>query len=276
VARKFAAIGKQLDAVESMVNRHDLTAMYHHLSNVQQLIRPPPTGQAPLEILTHLESVSSTIKELLANPRCVLSETEQKQLGALLRMYGPKFKLLTDNLSDSISKYLAPMEIFFQGCTSAQQPLLVDQLHSRLSSLESGLSAIQRSATNWPQPPVGPGQFGGSGMSTPIRSGHSNGGSQFVMVVFVQNISFTTPPETQGSSTTDLENLIHKLTARINVLENAAAADDVPPISLEGTQIKNKTQLKAWLVVHTSPTVVDLVSCVPDVLAFLGMASRST
>jgi hypothetical protein len=163
LACKFAAIGKQLDAVKSTVNLHDLTAMDHHLSNVQQLIRPPPTGQAPLEILTHLESVSSTIKELLANPRCVLSETEQKQLGALLRTYGPKFKLLTDNLSDSISKYLAPMEIFFQGCTSAQQPLLGDQLHSRLSSLESGLSAVQRSATNWPQPPVGPGQFGEQG-----------------------------------------------------------------------------------------------------------------
>jgi hypothetical protein len=113
-------------------------------------------------------------------------------------------------------------------------------------------------------------------MSTPIRSGHSNGGSQFGMGVFGQNISFATPPGTQGSSSTDLENLIHRLTARIDVLENAAAADDGPPISLNGTQIKNKTQLKAWLVAHTSPTVVDLVPCFPDVLALLVMASRST
>jgi hypothetical protein len=153
VARKFAAIGKQLEVVELTVNRHDLTAMDHHLSNVQRLIGPHPTGQAPLEILTHLESVSATIKELLAKPRSVLSETEQQQLGALLRTYGPELKLLTDNLSNSINKYLAPMEIFFQGCTSAQQPLLGDQLHSRLSLLESGLTAIQRTATNWPQPP---------------------------------------------------------------------------------------------------------------------------
>jgi hypothetical protein len=115
VARKIAAIGKQLEAVESTVNRHNLTAMDHHLSNVQWLIGPRPTGQAPLEILTHLESFSSTIKELLAKPRSVLSETEQQQLGALLRTYGPKFKLLTDNLSDSINKYLAPIEIFFKG-----------------------------------------------------------------------------------------------------------------------------------------------------------------
>jgi hypothetical protein len=91
VARKFAAIGTQLEAVESTVNCHDLTAMDHHLSNVQRLIGPQPTGQAPLEILTHLESVSSTIKELLAKPRSVLSETEQQQLGALKRTYGPKF-----------------------------------------------------------------------------------------------------------------------------------------------------------------------------------------
>jgi hypothetical protein len=276
VARKFAAIGKQLEVIKSTVNRHNLTAMDHHLSNVQRLIGAQPTGQAPLEILTHLESVSSTIKELLAKPRSVLLETEQQQLGALLRTYWPKFKLLTDNLPDSINNYLAPMEIFFQGCTSAQQPLLGDQLHSRLSSFESGLSAIQRTATNWSQPPVGPGQFGGSGLSTPIRSGHSNGGSQFGMGVFGQKISFTTPPGTQGSSSTDLENLFHRLTARIDVLENAAAADDGPPISLEGTQIKNKTQLKAWLVAHTSPTVVDLVPCFPDVLALLGMASWST
>jgi hypothetical protein len=96
-------------------------------------------------------------------------------------------------------------------------------------------------------------------VNTYIRSGHSNGGSQFGMGVFGQNISFTTPPATQGPSSTDLENLIHRLTARIDVLENAAAADDGLPISLEGTQIKNKTQLKAWLVAHTSPTVVDLV-----------------
>jgi hypothetical protein len=113
-------------------------------------------------------------------------------------------------------------------------------------------------------------------MSTPIRSGHSNGGFQFGMGVFGQNISFTTPPGTQGSSTADLENLVHRLTARIDVLENAAAADDGPPILLEGTQIKNKTQLKTWLVAHTSSAVVDLVSCFPDVLALLGMVSRST
>jgi hypothetical protein len=156
VARKFAAIGKHLEAVESMINRHNLTTMDHHLSNVQRLIGPRPSGQAPLEILTHLESISSTIKELLAKPRSVLSETEQQQLRALLWRYGPEFKLLTDNLSNSINKYLAPMEIFFQGCTSAQQPLLGDQLHSRLSSLESSLTAIQQTATNWPQPPVGP------------------------------------------------------------------------------------------------------------------------
>jgi hypothetical protein len=73
-----------------------------------------------------------------------------------------------------------------------------------------------------------------------------------------------------------LENLVHRLTARIDALENAAAADDGPPISLEGTQIKNMTQLKAWLVAHTSPTLVDLVPCFPDVLALLGMVSRST
>jgi hypothetical protein len=196
LARNFAAIGRQLEAVKLTVNCHDLTAMDHHLSNVQRLIGPRPTGQAPLEILTHLESDSSTIKELLAKPRSVLSETEQQQLRALLRTDGPEFKLLTDNFS----KYLAPMEIIFQGCTSAQQPLLGDQLHSRLSLLESGLKAIQRTATNWPQPPVGPSQFGGSGMSTPTRSGHSNGGSQFGIGVFGQNISFTTPPGTHGSS----------------------------------------------------------------------------
>jgi hypothetical protein len=94
--------------------------------------------------------------------------------------------------------------------------------------------------------------------------------------VFGQNISFTTPPGTQGSSTVDLENLIHRLTARIDVLENAAAADDGPPILLEGMQIKNKPQVKSWLVAHTSMTVVDIVPCFPDVLALLGMASRST
>jgi hypothetical protein len=35
LARNFAAIGRQLEAVKLTVNCHDLTAMDHHLSNVQ-------------------------------------------------------------------------------------------------------------------------------------------------------------------------------------------------------------------------------------------------
>jgi hypothetical protein len=71
-----------------------------------------------------------------------------------------------------------------------------------------------------------------------------------------------------------LEDLIFGLTSRINKFENAAAADDGPPITLEGIQIKNKIQLKAWLTTNTDQPVKDLVSCFPDVLGLLGMAGR--
>jgi hypothetical protein len=61
----------------SKVNHHDLPAMDHHLSNLQRLIGQRPIDQSPIEVLTHLEMISTSVKELSNNPRTILSDAEQ-------------------------------------------------------------------------------------------------------------------------------------------------------------------------------------------------------
>jgi hypothetical protein len=69
-----------MDGIEATVKHHNLPAMDHHLSNLQQLIGQRPIDQLPIEVLTHLEMTATSIKELSNNPRNILSDTEQKQL----------------------------------------------------------------------------------------------------------------------------------------------------------------------------------------------------
>jgi hypothetical protein len=168
------------------------------------------------------------------------------------------------------------MNRFFQQHTSSValgQPLVLgDVLHTRLAAIESSVSSLQNPGGRWQQQASRPPHFGSGSISTPVRAGHGNPASQFGMGGFKQTSSSNTPPGNHGASTVDLENLIYGLTARINDLENAVNADDGPPITLEGIQIKNKIQLKAWLTTNTDQSVKDLVSYFPDVLGLLGMA----
>jgi hypothetical protein len=79
---KPKSLGERMDRMEAKVNHHDLPAMDHHLSNLQRLI----------EVLTHLEMIATSVKELSNNPRNILSDAEQKQLLDV-------FKLCTDQIS---------------------------------------------------------------------------------------------------------------------------------------------------------------------------------
>jgi hypothetical protein len=61
-----------MDGMEAKVNHHDPPAMDHHLSNLQRLIGQRPIDQSPIEVLTHLEMIATSVKELSNNPRNIL------------------------------------------------------------------------------------------------------------------------------------------------------------------------------------------------------------
>jgi hypothetical protein len=274
----FKVIASRLYDIQASLTIHDLPAMDHHLSNLQQLIGDRPDGQAPHEILAYLVILESSIQKLRDNPQTTLTKLEQHQLHLLLQQFEPTLQGLRDVIEPAVTTCLEPMNRFFQQHTSSVAPgqplVLGDVLHTRLAAMESSVSSLQNSGWRWQQQASRPPHFGSGSMSTPVRAGHGNSASQFGMGGFGRTSSFNTPPGNHGALTVDLENLIYGLTARINELENTVTADDGPPITLEGIQIKNKIQLKAWLTTNTDQSVKDLVSCFPDVLGLLGMAGR--
>jgi hypothetical protein len=73
---KLKSLGDRMDGIEAKVKHHDLPAMNHHLSNLQRLIGQRPVDQSPIEVLTHLEMIATSVKELSNNPRNILSDTE--------------------------------------------------------------------------------------------------------------------------------------------------------------------------------------------------------
>jgi hypothetical protein len=272
---KLKAIGDRMDGIEAKFNHHDLPAMDHHLSNLQRLIGQRPTDQPPIEVLTHLEMVASSIKELTDKPRSSLSEAEQTQLQNVFLTYGTDLQGLKDSMSESVVKYLAPMDAYFRSCTSApaqgQLPVLGNILENRISSMENSVLSLENAA----QGRHATAAFGAAGFATPLRNGGGLTGAGYGLGGFGQTTSFGTPAGAQPSNPVDLQNAITGLTTRIVELENSVSEEPGPPIMVDGIQIKNGSHFKSWLNSHVGTIDSDLVSCFPDVLGLLAMAGRS-
>jgi hypothetical protein len=193
---KLKSFGDRMDGIEATVKHHDLPAMDHHLSNLQQLIGLRPVDQSPIEVLTHLEMIATSIKELSNNPRNILSDAEQKQLQDVFKLYRSDLRGLWEAMSGDVKTYLAPMEVYFSKCTSAValgQPLILgDILVNRITSMESAVASLENAARLGHQQAAPRASFVAAGLSTPLRNGTSYG-----LGGFRQATSFGTPPGIQ-------------------------------------------------------------------------------
>jgi hypothetical protein len=269
------SLGERMDGIEAKVNHHDLPAMDHHLSNLQRLIGQRLIDRSPIEVLTHVEMIATSVKELSNNPRNILSVAEQNQLQDVFKLYGSDLRGLWDPMSGDVKTYHAPMEAYFSKCTSVVatgQPLVMgDILVNRITSMESAVASLKSAARLSRQQAGHSSNFWAAGLSTPLRNG-----TGYRLGGFGQATSFGTPPGTQIQSPAELQNAITGLTTRIVELENSISEEPGPPIMLDGMQIKNRTYFKAWLNSHARVINADLVSCFPDGLGLLAMAGRST
>jgi RNAse (barnase) inhibitor barstar len=209
--------------------------MDHHLSNLQRLIGQRPVDQPPIEVLTHLEMIATSVKELSNNPRNILSDAEQKQLQDVFKLYGSDLRGLWDAMSGDVRTYLAPMEAYFSKFTSAVapgQPLVLGEvLKNRVKSMESAVASWENAARLGRQQAGPPASFGATRLSTPLRNGTSYG-----LGGFGQATSFGTPPGTLPQSTAVHQN---------SQIGKFYSEEPGPPIMLVGMQIKNRTYFKA-------------------------------
>jgi hypothetical protein len=109
----FKVIAYRLYEIQASLSIHNLPAMDHHLSNLQRLIGQRSDGQAPLEILAHLEISDSSIQELRDNPQMTLTESDQHQFHLLLQQYGPTLQGLRHDMEQAVTAYLEHMNRFF-------------------------------------------------------------------------------------------------------------------------------------------------------------------
>jgi hypothetical protein len=144
---KLKSLEDRMDGIEAKVKHNDLPAMHHHLSNLQRLIGQCPVDQSPIEVLTHLEMIATSVKELSNNPRNILSDAEQKQLQDVSKLYGTDLRGLWNAMSGDVKTYLAPMEAYFSKCTLAVAPgqplVLGDILGNRITSMKSAVASLE-------------------------------------------------------------------------------------------------------------------------------------